>query len=89
MAKSGIGADIKSFLIQASAGVLASAVTAYLTVPEQQLYLGSLAFGLLIIPLSLFLGGIGAWLFGLYLMIKVIDMIITWIGDSSDDIDLS
>jgi len=86
MATSGLFSEIKSFLIQAGAGVLASAITAYLAVPEQQLNLGSLALGIVAIPLFLLLGAVGVGLYGLFVVINLIDVIATKIGifDSFD-----
>ena len=70
-------ASIKSFLIQAGAGVVASAVAALFTVPDQQLQLSSLALGIASIPIFLALAAGSLFLYGLYLIIHVIDLIAT------------
>lgn len=80
MATSGFLVEIKSFFVQTGAGVLASAITAYFAIPEQQLDLGSLALGIFAVPLFLFLGAIGIGLYGLFALIHLIDVIATKIG---------
>jgi hypothetical protein len=69
--------NLKSFLIQAAAGVAAAAITAFLGAPEQQLQFGTLAVGLIAIPLFL-LGGVGAiFLYGLYLVVHIVEVLAT------------
>jgi hypothetical protein len=69
--------SLKSFLIQAAAGVVAAAVGALITVPDQKMELGVLALGLAAIPLFMLLGAAAVGLYGIFLAIKVLDLILT------------
>jgi hypothetical protein len=68
-------ASFKSFLVQAAAGVVAAGVGALIFVPDQKLELGSLAIGLLSIPLFLALGALASALYGFYLIIRIVEAI--------------
>jgi hypothetical protein len=68
---------VKSFLVQAAAGILAAAVGALVTVPEQALQLNSLALGLLSIPIFLALGAAALFLYSVYLIIRVLEGIVS------------
>lgn len=70
-------ASVKSFLIQAAAGVAAAAVAALLAAPDQQIHLGTLAMGLIALPLFLLAGASAVFLYGLYLVIHVVEVVAT------------
>lgn len=73
-------AGTKSFLINTGAGVASAAILALFTMPEQSLQLNSLALGLLSIPIFLAMGSLAIVIYGLYLVIKIIDAVATHIG---------
>jgi hypothetical protein len=77
MSERGFLGGLKSFLIQAGAGFLASAAAAWLTIPGQNIELGTLAIGIIVIPIALGLAVIGCSLYGVFVVIKVVDAVAT------------
>jgi len=77
MEERGFFNGLKSFLIQAGAGFLASALAAWATIPGQNIELGTLALGIIAIPVFLGLAAIGCSLYGLFIVIKIVDAIAT------------
>ncbi len=83
----GFLADIKSFLIQAAAGILSSAVVALITIPDKNLELGSLALGVVSIPIFFALGELAISIYGILIIIKIVDVVATKLHlfDAFDD----
>ena len=66
---------LKARTIEIATGLVSSAIFAYLTVPDQQLQLGAIGLGIMAIPLFLGLASLGAGLFGLYLLVKIVEIL--------------
>lgn len=66
---------IKAWLTNIALGLISSAIFAFFIAPDQQIQLGSWALGLVAIPVALMLGSAAIALYGLYLVIHVIEIV--------------
>lgn len=71
---------VTNFLVEVAAGVTVSAIGVYFISPETSVELSVLAVGLISIPIFMFLGAAAVFLYGLYLVVKVLDWIATHLG---------
>lgn len=75
---------LKLFLIQAGAGFLASAAAAWLVVPSHSVDFAAITLGVVAIPIALGLAAIGCSFYGIFVLIKIVDVIATKIGIFDD-----
>lgn len=66
---------IKSWITNIVLGLISSAIFAFFVAPDQQVQIGSLAFGLVAIPLALLIGSAALALYGLYLVIHIVEVV--------------
>ena len=70
-------AKVKSFLVSVASSILASAIFALFTIPDEQLHLSDFALGVISIPIFLALAAFSSGIYGIYLIIKLVDILLT------------
>ena len=66
---------IKSWITNIVLGLISSAIFAFLIAPDQQVQLGSLALGVIAIPLAFMLGSAALVIYSLYLIIRIVEIV--------------
>ncbi len=80
---------LKSWIASIILGLISSAIFTFIIAPDQQVQLGSFSLGILAIPLFFLLGSAALSLYGMYLIVHIIEIIAVKIGIISDfDMDL-
>ncbi len=79
---------VKSFLVQVASGVLASAIFALFTIQDEQLHMSTLALGIISIPIFLALASLASGFYFVYIIIRIVDVILTKLNffNSFDDL---
>jgi hypothetical protein len=66
---------IKSWITNIVLGLISSAIFAFLIAPDQQVQLGSLAVGLISIPIALALAAAAVALYAIYAIVHLVEVI--------------
>ncbi len=64
-------------LIEIATGIVTTALCAYLFAPQAQVELGTIAAGVIAVPIFILLACVSAGLYSLFLIVRVIELIAT------------